>query len=128
MFDSITIPYDCVMLYNVVKLKSNVTEEDIELALGELCNTVSNTYGNDKGGFIGGQVFKFSGFISEQGSLSDNKDTDNHISIVTYWKSFEQHEVSHADTAFKNKFSALAEYCTDTYEVGYNLLWQGSPA
>ena len=44
--------------------------EDVELALGEMCNTVKNTYGGDKGGFIAGQVFKFSGFASSEGSLA----------------------------------------------------------
>jgi hypothetical protein len=34
-----------------------------------MCNTVKNTYGDEKGGFIAGQVFKFSGFISDEGSI-----------------------------------------------------------
>ncbi|MET0121727.1 MAG: hypothetical protein ABW124_11855, partial [Candidatus Thiodiazotropha sp. 6PLUC9] len=49
------------------------------------------------------------------------------IVIVTYWKSFEQHESSHADKLFKEKFSALADFCDETYEVGYEMLWQGVP-
>jgi hypothetical protein len=28
---------------------------------------------------------------------------------------------------FKEKFSALANFCDDTYEVGYEMLWQGVP-
>ena len=128
MFNPLTIPFGCVMLYNVVKLKAGVTEEDVQLKLGELCNLVKNTYGDDQGGFIGGQVFKFTGFISDEGSVaSDNKTTDDHIAIVTYWQSFDQHEKSHADHAFKNKFEELAEYATQTYEIGYEMLWQGEP-
>lgn len=116
------------MLYNVVKLKEGVTEEDVQLKLGELCNVVKNTYGDDQGGFIGGQVFKFSGFISEEGSVaSKDKTTDEHIAIVTYWNSFEQHEQSHADYVFKEKFDELAAYATETYEIGYEMLWQGEP-
>ncbi|MCG8099268.1 MAG: hypothetical protein JAZ05_09290, partial [Candidatus Thiodiazotropha taylori] len=49
------------------------------------------------------------------------------IVIVTFWKSFDQHERSHADRLFKEKFSALADFCDDTYEVGYEMLWQGVP-
>ena len=49
------------------------------------------------------------------------------IVIVTYWQSFEQHEKSHADQLFNEKFSALAELCDATYEVGYEMLWQGVP-
>ena len=64
MFHPITIPADSKMLFNVVKLKEGVSVEDIELLLGEMCNVVKNTYGNDNGGFIAGQVFKYAGFIS----------------------------------------------------------------
>ena len=70
MFGPLTVPFGCVMLYNVVKLKEGVTVEDVELALGELCNVVKNTYGDDKGGFIGGQVYKFGGFVSDEGSIA----------------------------------------------------------
>ena len=127
MFMPLTIPFGSVMLYNVLKLKPGVTKEDVELAIGEMCNVVKNTYGDKQGGFIGGQVFKFTGFVSEEGSFTAEKQTDNHIAILTYWRSFEQHEHSHADHIFKAKFDAVGEYCTDTYEIGYAMLWQGEP-
>jgi hypothetical protein len=38
---------------------------EIELAIGEMCNVVKDTYGGDKGGFIAGQVFKITGFVSD---------------------------------------------------------------
>ena len=125
MFNALSIPFGCVMLYNVVKLKEGVPLEAVEMALGEMCNVVKNTYGDDNGGFIGGQVYKFGGFISEQGSVGAGKKTDDHLAIVTYWQSYEQHEKSHADATFKEKFDALAEFATDTYEMGYEMLWQG---
>ena len=127
MFDAISIPFGSKMLFNTVKLKPGVQMEDVELALGEMCNTVKNTYGGDKGGFIAGQVFKFSGFASAEGSLSAPKPSDDHVVIVTYWRSFEEHERSHADHVFRQKFDALAQMCTDTQELGYELLWQGVP-
>ncbi len=127
MFEPITIPFGGVMLFNVLKLKDGVNAEDVELALGEMCNVVKNTYGNEEGGFIGGQVFEYSGFVSEQGSFDPTKKTEDHLVIMTYWKSFEQHERSHADAVFKEKFSAMSEYCSDTYEMGYKMLWQGMP-
>jgi hypothetical protein len=46
---------------------------------------------------------------------------------VTFWESFDQHEKSHADRIFKEKFQALAEFCDETYELGYQMLWQGVP-
>ena len=127
MFGPLTVPFGCVMLYNVVKLKEGVTVEDVELTLGELCNVVKNTYGDDKGGFIGGQVYKFSGFVSDEGSIDSKRQTEDHIAIVTYWQSFDQHEKSHADKTFKAKFDELADYASETYEIGYEMLWQGEP-
>jgi len=126
MFEPITIPYEAVMLFNVVKLKEGVDMEEVELAMGEMCNVVKNTYGDDEGGFIAGQVFRYAGFVSREGSIGASKATDDHLAIVTYWKSFDQHERSHADRAFKEKFSQLEQYCTETSEVGYELLWQGA--
>lgn len=127
MFNPITIPFGCVMLFNVVKLKDGVAVEDVELTLGEMCNVVKTTYGDETGGFIGGQVYKFSGFVSEQGSFDATKMTEDHLVIATYWQSFEQHERSHADKVFKDKFDTLAQYCSETYEIGYEMLWQGVP-
>lgn len=127
MFTPISIPFGSKMLFNTVRLKPGVVMEDVELALGEMCNVVKNTYGGDKGGFIAGQVFKFSGFVSDEGSLSESRAADSHIAIVTYWRSFEEHEKSHADKTFKDKFEALGAMCTDSKELGYDMLWQGVP-
>ena len=127
MFTAITIPFGVKMLFNTVKLRPGVKMEDVELALGEMCNVVKDTYGGDKGGFVAGQVFNFSGFVSDEGSLSGAKAAESHVAIVTYWKSFEQHEKSHADKVFKEKFTALGKLCTDSKEFGYDMLWQGVP-
>jgi hypothetical protein len=127
MFTPITIPFGAKVLFNTVKLKPGVKIEDVELALGEMCNVVKNTYGGDKGGFIGGQVYKFSGFVSDEGSLNGIKQADDHLAIVTYWNSFEEHEKSHADHKFKEKFDAVAKLCTESKELGYDMLWQGIP-
>ena len=128
MFGPITVPFGAKMLFNTVRLKPHVTFEDVEVAVGELCSVVKATYGGDKGGFIAGQVFKFSGFVSDQGSLTESKTIDNHYVIVTYWRSFEDHKRSHADEVFTNKFTALAAMCSDTKELGYDMLWQGEAA
>jgi hypothetical protein len=134
MFNAINIPFGCVMLFNVVDLKDGVAVSDVELVLGEMCNVVKNNYGDDNGGFIGGQVYKNAGFVSSEGSLNGSESGDKRIQqnmgdlvIVTYWSSFDQHEKSHADELFNKHFSRLAEYCDATYEVGYEMLWQGVP-
>lgn len=127
MFNPITLPFGAKMLFNTAKLKPGVSFEQVELAVGEMCNTVKETYGGDKGGFIAGQVFKFSGFVSAEGSIGSADPADEHYAIVTYWRSFEEHEKSHADKIFTTKFEALATMCSETKEIGYDMLWQGSP-
>jgi heme-degrading monooxygenase HmoA len=125
MFGPITVPFGAKMLFNTVTLKPGVTFDDVELAFGELCSVVKDTYGGDKGGFIAGQVFKFSGFVSDEGSLTASRTADEHYVIVTYWRSFEEHERSHANHLFRNSFSKVASLCSDTKELGYDMLWQG---
>jgi hypothetical protein len=127
MFHPITLPFGAKMLFNTVTLKPGVRFDDVELAVGEMCNVVKETYGGDKGGFIAGQVFRFSGFVSDEGSLSASRAADEHYAIVTYWRSFEEHEKSHADKVFANKFEALAKMCSESKELGYDMLWQGAP-
>lgn len=127
MFSPITLPFGAKMLFNTVKLAPGVSFDDVELAVAEMCNVVKDTYGGDKGGFIAGQVFRFTGFVSEGGSLCASRDADAHYAIVTYWRSFEEHERSHADQVFRSKFDALASMCTETKELGYEMLWQGTP-
>lgn len=126
MFDPITLPYGAKMLFNTATLKPGVTFDQVELAVGEMCNIVKETYGGDKGGFIAGQVFKFSGFVSAEGSLGATAPADEHYAIVTYWRSFDEHEKSHADKIFSAKFEALAAMCSETQELGYDMLWQGA--
>ncbi len=128
MFGPITLPFGVKMLFNTVTLKPGVTFDDVEMAVGELCSVVKETYGGNKGGFLAGQVLRFSGFVSNEGSLSPSRPDDDHYVIVTYWRSFEDHERSHADAMFTEKFAALAAMCSDTNELGYDMLWHGAPA
>jgi hypothetical protein len=127
MFGSITVPFGVKLLFNSVKLKPGVTYDDVELALAEMCSVVKDSYGGDKGGFIAGQVFRYAGFVSDEGSMGASRDADHDLVIATYWRSFEEHESSHADAAFREKFGALLQMCTETKELGYEMLWQGMP-
>lgn len=128
MFGPITIPYGAKMLFNTLKLKPGARMDDVELALGEMCDAVRTSCGGDKGGFIAGQAFRFSGFVSGEGSISPPGQAEAHVAIVTYWQSFEEHERSHSIAAFRDKFAAVAELCSDSAELGYDLLWQGDHA
>lgn len=131
MFGPLTIPFGVKLLFNTVKLKPGVTVDDVELALAEMCNVVKEAYGHERGGFVAGQVFRFAGFASAEGSIgapaSAGATPDHDLVIATYWRSFEQHERSHADAVFKAKFAALADLCSATHELGYEMLWQGAP-
>jgi hypothetical protein len=94
------------MLFNIDDLKDGVSISDVELVLGEMCNVVKNNYGDDNGGLIGGQVYKNAGFVSTEGSIGETAD---------------------ADKLFKQYFSKLEAFCDGTFEVGYEMLWQGVP-
>jgi heme-degrading monooxygenase HmoA len=121
MFDAITIPFESVMLFNTATLKDGVDFDEVELAIAEMCSLVKETYPD----FIAGQVFKYEGLISIEGTVGHESNSKEHIAIVTYWKSFDAHEESHRNDKFKHAFTNLMQYCTDTEELGYNLLWQG---
>ena len=45
--------------------------------------------------------------------------------IVTSWRSFDDHERSHANELFTKTFYALAAICAETKKLGYDMLWQG---
>ena len=66
MFGPITIPFGAKMLLNTVKLKPGVNFDQLEMAVGEMCMVVKQTYGGDQGGFIAGQVFRFSGSFQKK--------------------------------------------------------------
>lgn len=127
MFGPITIPFASKMLFNTVKLKPGVDMDDVDIALAEMCSVVKETYGGDKGGFVAGQVYRLSGFVSDEGSLGGVHGADHDIVIVTYWRSFAEHERSHADATFREKFAALSTMAVGSQELGYELVWQGAP-
>ncbi len=66
-----------------------------------------------------------SGFVSNEGSLTDSRTADDHYVIGAFWRSFGEHVRSHADEIFTNKIAALVAMCSDTKELGYDMLWQG---
>jgi hypothetical protein len=47
--------------------------------------------------------------------------------IVTYWRSFADHDKSHADATFSTEFEALAKMCTDTKALGYDCCGRERP-
>ena len=87
-------PSDGVVTINRVILKPEYSIEDLEERVGTLCENVK-TYHSDTG-FIGGFVLLNSGVVSNEGSrigqavASPLKDKE--AQIITFWRSFEEHE------------------------------------
>lgn len=125
---------DGIVTVNRVILKSGYTVEDLEERVALLCENVK-TYHSETG-FIGGMVVLNSGMISNEGSTVGQSVAsplkDREALIVTFWRSFEEHEASHRSATFQPLFRQVLELCENgNEEVAYRMLWSGkaySPA
>jgi hypothetical protein len=122
------LPYDGVVTVNRVLLKSEYTIDDLQERVAELCENVK-TYHSDTG-FLGGFVAMNSGEISNEGSTV-GKPVDSELKgrealIVTFWRSFEEHEASHRSETFQPLFLKVLELCENgNEELAYEMLWSG---
>ncbi|MBT3058164.1 MAG: ligand-binding protein SH3 [Candidatus Thiodiazotropha sp.] len=121
-------PYDGVVTVNRVILKPGYSVDELQERVAELCENVK-TYHSDTG-FIGGFVALNSGEISNEGSTigqavaSDLKDRE--ALIVTFWRSFAEHEQSHRSDSFQPLFRRVLELCENgNEEIAYDMLWSG---
>ncbi len=119
---------DGVVTVNRVILKPGYTVEDLEERVAMLCENVK-TYHSDTG-FVGGMVVLNSGMISNEGSTVgqavESPLKDREALIVTFWRSFEQHEQSHRSPTFQPLFREVLELCENgNEEIAYNMLWSG---
>lgn len=121
-------PYNGVVTVNRVILKPGYTVDDLQERVAELCENVK-TYHSDTG-FIGGFVALNSGDISNEGSTvgqavsSELKNKE--ALIVTFWRSFEDHEASHRSETFQPLFRKVLELCENgNEEIAYEMLWSG---
>jgi len=121
-------PYNGVVTVNRVILKQEHTVDDLQERVAELCENVK-TYHSDTG-FVGGFVALNSGEISNEGSTVgqalDNDLKDREALIVTFWRSFEEHEASHRSETFQPLFRRVLELCENgNEEIAYEMLWSG---
>ena len=121
-------PYDGVVTINRVILKKQFTIDDLQERVAEMCENVK-TYHSDTG-FIGGMVVLNSGQISNEGSTvgqaldSDLKNRE--ALIITFWKSYDDHENSHKSDSFQPLFKKVIDVCENgNEEIVYDMLWQG---
>lgn len=121
-------PPDGVVTVNRVILKSGYTLDDLQERVAFLCENVK-TYHSDTG-FVGGFVALNSGAISNEGSTIgqavENPLKNREALIVTFWRSFEEHEQSHRSETFQPLFKKALELCENgNEEIAYTMLWSG---
>ncbi len=119
---------DGVITINRVILRPEYTVDDLEMRVAELCENVK-TYHSDTG-FIGGFVAMNAGLVSNEGSTVgqavESPLKDREALIVTFWKSFEDHERSHRSETFQPLFKRVLELCENgNEEIAYRMLWSG---
>jgi hypothetical protein len=125
---------DGVVTVNRVILKPQYAVEDLEERVALLCENVK-TYHSETG-FVGGMVVLNSGMVSNEGSTIGqavaNPLKDREALIITFWRSFEEHEASHRSETFQPLFMQVLELCENgNEEIAYRMLWSGkaySPA
>jgi len=121
-------PHDGVITVNRVILKPEYSVDDLQERVAMLCENVK-TYHSDNG-FVGGFVALNRGDISNEGSTIGqavpSQLKDREALIITFWKSFEQHEVSHRSRTFQPLFSDVLDLCENgNEEIAYDMLWSG---
>ena len=121
-------PTDGIVTINRVILRPEYTVDDLQERVAVLCENVK-TYHSDTG-FVGGFVALNSGNISNEGSTVGQAVTsplkDKEALIVTFWRSFEDHEKSHRSDPFQPLFKQVLALCENgNEELAYNMLWSG---
>jgi len=122
-------PHDGVVTVNRVILKPEYTVDDLQERVAMLCENVK-TYHSETG-FVGGFVSLNSGAISNEGSTAgqavESPMKGKEALIITFWKSFEEHEESHKSETFQPLFKDVLELCENgNEEIAYEMLWSGA--
>lgn len=121
-------PHDGVVTVNRVILKDGYTVDDLQERVALLCENVK-TYHSETG-FVGGIVTLNSGNISNEGSTVgqtvESALKGKEALIITFWKSFDEHEESHRSDTFQPLFEKVIEICENgNEEIAYDMLWSG---
>jgi hypothetical protein len=121
-------PSDGIVTVNRVILKPQYTVDDLQERVASLCENVK-TYHSETG-FVGGFVALNTGAISNEGSTIgqavESPLKGKEALIVTFWKSFEEHEQSHRSATFQPLFRQALELCENgNEEIAYDMLWSG---
>jgi hypothetical protein len=122
-------PHDGVVTVNRVILKDGYSVDDLQERVALLCENVK-TYHSETG-FVGGFVSLNSGMISNEGSTVGQAVTSplegREALIVTFWRSFAEHEASHRSETFQPLFKDVLALCENgNEEIAYEMLWSGA--
>ena len=122
-------PLDGVVTVNRVILKPEYSVDDLQERVAMLCENVK-TYHSETG-FVGGFVALNSGQISNEGSTIgqavENPLKGREALIVTFWRSFGEHEQSHRSKTFQPLFNDVLALCENgNEEIAYEMLWSGA--
>jgi len=121
-------PNDGVVTVNRVILKPEYNTDDLQERVAVLCENVK-TYHSDTG-FFGGFVMLNSGSVSNEGGTVGQAVAsplkEREALVVTFWSSFEDHELSHKSDTFQPLFAEVLELCENgNEEIAYEMLWSG---
>jgi hypothetical protein len=121
-------PSDGVVTVNRVIIKQGFSVDDLQERVAVLCENVKTYHSED--GFVGGFVALNSGNISNEGSTIgqavESPYKDREALIVTFWRSFEEHERSHRSETFQPLFQKVVDLCENgNEEIAYEMLWSG---
>jgi hypothetical protein len=121
-------PSDGVVTINRVILRPEYTVDDLQERVAVLCENVK-TYHSDTG-FVGGFVALNSGNVSNEGSTIgqavESPMKDKEALVITFWRSFEEHEESHKSDTFQPLFQEVLALCENgNEEIAYSMLWSG---
>jgi hypothetical protein len=122
-------PPSGIVTVNRVVIKPGFTVDDLQERVALLCENVK-TYHSETG-FYGGFVALNSGFISNEGSTVGQPVEaplkDKEALIVTFWRSYQDHEQSHRSETFQPLFRQVLELCENgNEELAYDMLWSGA--
>jgi hypothetical protein len=122
-------PADGVVTVNRVILKPGYSVDDLQERVALLCENVK-TYHSETG-FVGGFVTLNSGMISNEGSTIGKAVSSplkgKEALIITFWRSFAEHEESHKSKTFQPLFRETLELCENgNEEIAYEMLWSGA--
>jgi len=122
-------PHDGVVTINRVIIKPEYTVDDLQERVAMLCENVKTYHSTT--GFVGGFVSLNSGAVSNEGSTVgqavESPMKGREALIITFWRSFTEHEASHRSQTFQPLFKAVLELCENgNEEIAYEMLWSGA--